>query len=295
MLSSTLALLAAAPSVWAAATLRARASPQAFASSSDGAHKLSEIDAPVSGSGNAGGASTWDLSVKDQSGKKQTITGFGATVTDATVTVFNSLSSDKLSELLNELVTPAGANFQLLRHTIASSDLSADPAYSYDDNSGKVDSDFKSFGLGDRGTAMAKMLKTLKGLQPDLTILGTPWSPPGWMKLNGVLMGSTKDNNLNPDHADDFGKYFAKYLDAYKAEGVEVDAITIQNEPLNSRPGMPTLYVFADESGKLIQNNVGPALKAAGHKTTVWAYDHNTGRFHFPVSQTLLGFTIHRY
>ncbi|KAK4140741.1 glycoside hydrolase family 30 protein [Dichotomopilus funicola] len=286
MLSSTLAILAAAPTVWAAATLRARASPQAFASSSDGSHKLSEIDAPVSGTGDAGGASTWKLSVKDQSGKKQTITGFGATVTDATVTVFNSLSSDKLSDLLNELVTPAGANFQLLRHTIASSDLSADPAYSYDDNGGKADTDFKSFGLGDRGTAMAQMLKKLKGLQSDLTILGTPWSPPGWMKLNGVLMGNTQNNNLDPNHAGDFGKYLAKYLDAYKSEGVDIDAITIQNEPLNSRPGMPTMYVFADESGKLIQNNVGPALRDAGHKTTVWAYDHNTDKPEYP--QTVL-------
>jgi len=76
---------------------------------------------------------------------------------------------------------------------------------------------------------------------------------------------------------DQYAEYFVKYIQAYAAKGAPIDAITLQNEPLNSQSGMPTLYVFADESGKLIRDNVGPALKKAGLKTSVWAYDHNTG------------------
>ena len=277
MLSSLALALLAAPTAMGA-TLKARASPQAFASNSDGTYKLSSVAAPVRGSGSPGSGSTWKLSINDQaSGHKQTINGFGASVTDATVAVFNALPAGTLSSLLNELMTGAGANFKLMRHTIASSDLSADPVYSYDDNGGAVDESLSSFNLGDRGTAMALLLARMKALQPAMTVLGSPWSPPGWMKLNGVIDGTTVNNNLNHAYANQYAQYFVKYLQAYQAHGITVDAITIQNEPLNSQAGMPTLYVYADESGNLIQQNVGPALRSAGLNTAIWAWDHNTG------------------
>lgn len=263
-----------------ASTLKCRiTSPQAYASSSDGSLKLSPYNAPVPGSGSPNGASTWKLSIDDTaSGHKQTIDGFGAAVTDATVAVFNQLPSAKLTELLNQLMTPAGANFAMMRHTIASSDLSADPSYSYDDNGGRVDTSLSSFNLGDRGTAMARLLARMKQLQPSLTIIGSPWSPPGWMKLNGVLQGTTNNNNLNHAYASQFAQYFVKYIKAYAGLGAPIDTITIQNEPLNSKAGFPTMYVFSDESGNLIQQNIGPALRSAGLNTGVWAYDHNTGK-----------------
>lgn len=263
-----------------ASTIKDRATtPQAFASSSDGSLKLSAYSAPVKGNGSPNGASTWQLSIDDtSSGHKQVIDGFGAAVTDATIAVFNQLPAAKLTELLNNLMTSAGANFALMRHTIASSDLSADPSYSYDDAGGKVDTSLSSFNLGDRGTAMAKLLARMKGLQPALTILGSPWSPPGWMKLNGVIQGTTVNNNLNHAYASQFAQYFVKYIQAFKNLGAPIDAITIQNEPLNSQAGMPTMYVYADESGNLIQQNIGPALRSAGLSTGVWAYDHNTGK-----------------
>jgi O-glycosyl hydrolase len=82
---------------------------------------------------------------------------------------------------------------------------------------------------------------------------------------------------LNHDYVDAYAQYFVKYIQAYAALGADVSAITIQNEPLNSQSGYPTMYVYADESAALIQDNVGPALAAAGLNTKVWAYDHNTG------------------
>lgn len=262
-----------------ASTLKGRATPQAYASSSDGSLKLSAYNAPVKGNPSPNGASQWSLSIDDtSSGHKQTVEGFGAAVTDATVTVFNQLPAAKLTDLLNQLMTPAGANFAMLRHTVASSDLSADPSYSYDDAGGQVDSSLSNFSLGDRGTAMARLLARMKSLQPSLTILGSPWSAPGWMKLNGVLQGTTNNNNLNHAYASQFAQYFVKYIQAFTSFGAPIDAITIQNEPLNSNAGFPTMYVYADESGNLIQQNIGPALRSAGLNTGVWAYDHNTGK-----------------
>lgn len=251
----------------------------AYCSSSDSAYQLAPFDAPVSGAGDANGLSAWSLEVDDQSsGYKQTIKGFGAAVTDATVSVFNELADDDLATLLDTLLTSSGADFGLFRHTIGSSDLTGDPAYTYDDNNGEADTELIGFALGDRGTAMASLLAQMRSKKSGLTLLGSVWSPPGWMKLNGVIDGNTTNNNLNPDYRDALAAYFVKYLQAYSEAGASVDAITIQNEPLNSQAGYPTMYVYADESGDIISQNVGPALSAAGLSTELWAYDHNTGK-----------------
>ncbi|KAF7561331.1 hypothetical protein G7046_g2812 [Stylonectria norvegica] len=253
----------------------------AWASSGDGSLAFSSVDAPVLNGGNSANLDTWDLTIKEKTGKKQTVNGFGAAVTDSTVTAFNALPAAARTKLLRELMTSDGVNFNLLRHTIASSDLSGDPAYTYADNGGKADPSLSSFNLGDRGTAMAKMLAEMRGLQSQLTILGSPWAPPGWMQLDGVLTGTTTNNNLNHDYVDAYSQYFVKYLKAYESAGAHIDAITIQNEPLNSRAQMPTMYIFADESGALIRDHVGPAIVNAGLKTKVWAYDHNTDRYDY--------------
>lgn len=265
----------------ASSTLDRRAGASAWSSSADGRYKLSQVDAPALGAGNPG-LDDWKLTISEKSGLKQTIKGFGACVTDGTVTAFNKLPGDTRSALLRDLMTPDGLNFNLMRHTIASSDLSGDPAYSYDDNGGRVDTSLSGFNLGDRGTAMVSMLAEMRRLQPDLTILGSPWAPPGWMQLDGVITGTTTNNNLDHRYVDAYAQYFVEYLQAYDRGGAHVDAITIQNEPLNSRAQMPTMYIFADESGALIRDNIGPAIRRAGLKTQIWAFDHNTSEFRPP-------------
>ncbi|TLD11429.1 hypothetical protein PgNI_05301 [Pyricularia grisea] len=266
---------------------RKEASAQAFASSADGKLKFTKIDAPVLGPGNTGSGATWNLTMDDNTtGAKQTITGFGGSVTDATVVAYNLLLTDKKAELLRKLMTEDGANFSLIRHTIGSSDLSPAPEYTYDDNNGQEDLELRSFQLGKSGTDMVSMLKEMKALQPSMILLGTSWAPPAWMQLDRKLVGTTEKNNFDHKYEAQFGQLFVKYLQAYKNGGVDVDAITIQNEPLNSNAGMPSLYVFPEESGKLIKDHIGPAIRKAGFNTQVWAYDHNTDRPDYP--QTVL-------
>lgn len=279
MIPSLLAALTTGTLVTAAPNLKTRTDAASYCSSSDNQYQLTSFDTPVSGTGDANGLSQWNLTIDDTSaGYKQKITGFGAAVTDATVSVFNLLSDSDLSDLLNTLVTDSGANFSLLRHTIGASDLSGDPAYTYDDTDGDADTSLSSFDLIDPGRDMATLLANMRKLNSGLTILGSPWSAPGWMKLNRVLDGNTTENNLDPAYKDSYAAYLVKYLQAYSDAGASVDAITIQNEPLFSSSGYPTMYVYAEDSGDIIQNNVGPALSAAGLDTVVWAYDHNTGR-----------------
>jgi len=95
------------------------------------------------------------------------------------------------------------------------------------------------------------------------------------MKLNHVMIGNTTDNMLNMSYAASYAEYFVKYIQRFAAQGVTVDAITLQNEPLNNASGLPAMYVGAQESTNLIENWVGPALRLAGLNTDIWAYDHN--------------------
>jgi len=95
------------------------------------------------------------------------------------------------------------------------------------------------------------------------------------MKLNHVMLGNTTDNMLNISYAASYANYFVKYIQRFAAQGVTVDAITLQNEPLNNASGLPAMYLGADESTNLIQNWVGPALRLAGLQSEIWSYDHN--------------------
>lgn len=201
-------------------------------------------------------------------------------MTDATVSVFSALSDSQKSSLLDDLFTTKsddGVAFNLLRHTIGPSDLSGE-LYSYGN---KTDSSLANFDLTPAGTSMVSWISQFKSANPAIKLLGSIWSPPGWMKANGVMTGQAANNNLNPTYVDAFAQYFVKYIKAFARGGASVDAITIQNEPLNSNSGYPTMYVSADQSASLIQNNIGPALKSADLSTEIWAYDHNTGKCTF--------------
>lgn len=263
----------------------------AYCSDASGKYQLESVPAAVVGYGNPDPtANTWNLTIDDTAtGYKQIIKGFGATVTDATVASFNNQSDSSLEKLLNFLLTDDGANFSLMRHTIGASDLSP-ITYTYDDNNGKPDENLSAFSLGYYGTAMAKLLAQMKKVNPNMQILGSSWSAPGWMKLNGNLAEDSSHNYLNDGwftaagvgstgYCSSFAQYFVKYIQAYQDLGAPIDAITIQNEPLNTQAGYPTMYIHANESATLIGDHVGPALKSAGLNTTIWAFDDNTSLY----------------
>lgn len=250
-----------------------------YMTSSDGAYNLTSYVAPVLGTAKSG---NWSLTVDDtNNGHKQRIVGFGAAVTDATITVFSALPESQRKALYNELFTtngPQSVGMSLMRHTVGASDLSA-YEYSYDQTPNNIPPDptVSNFSLEDPGNAMVNMIAEFKHVNPGLRLLGSVWSPPGWMKNNHVQDGNGTDNTFNMKWAGAYATYFVKYIKAFQKKGVQVDAITIQNEPLNSNPGYPTMYLPANESTSIIQNHVGPSLKKAGLHTEVWAYDHNTG------------------
>lgn len=211
----------------------------------------------------------------------QSMVGFGFAVTGGSATPILQRNDKSRSKLLHELFATEGTSIGVsyIRLSIGSSDLN-DFVFSYDDlPSGETDVDMKKFDLGPDKKNIIAVMKEILAINPSIKILGSPWSPPRWMKTNH----DTRGGRLIPKYYAAYAKYFVKYIQAMKAEGINIDAVTIQNEPLH--PGNnPSLLLTAPEEKDFIKNNLGPAFKAAGIKTKILIYDHNADRPDYPIT-----------
>ncbi|TGE25892.1 glucosylceramidase [Hymenobacter aquaticus] len=219
--------------------------------------------------------------VVDTTQTYQSIDGFGYTLTGGSATLLNQLSATARAALLKELFATDETNIGVsyLRISIGASDLSDRP-YTYDDlPSGQTDPTLAQFSLQPDKTDLIPVLKEILALNPTLKILGSPWSAPAWMKTNASLKGGS----LKPEYYAAYADYFVKYLRAMQAEGITLDALTVQNEPLNP-DNNPSLYMTAAEQGTFIKQNLGPALRAAGLSTKIILYDHNADRTDYPLA-----------
>jgi glucosylceramidase len=219
----------------------------------------------------------------DTTQRYQSVDGFGYTLTSGSATLINSLGADKpalLSQLFGTASNSIGINY--LRISIGASDLSAS-VYSYNDMpAGQTDPNLANFSLDpdkSTGTGLIPLLKEIIAIDPQIKILATPWSPPVWMKDNG----QSKGGSLQPQYYDEYAQYFVKYIQAMKAEGITIDAITPQNEPLHDGNN-PSLYMTAEQQRDFIKNNLGPAFQAAGIATKIITYDHNCDKPEYPLT-----------
>jgi glucosylceramidase len=198
--------------------------------------------------------------------------GFGAALTGGSAYLINNLNPEKRDALLKELFLRGDNSIGIsyLRISIGASDLDA-KVFSYDDlPAGETDAQLKKFDLGPDKTDLIPVLKTILKLNPKIKILGSPWSAPVWMKTNKNSIGGS----LLPEYYDAYAKYFVNYIKGMKAEGIPIDAITIQNEPLYGGNN-PSMVMPATEQRDFIKNNLGPAFNAVGIKTKIILYDHN--------------------
>jgi glucosylceramidase len=210
----------------------------------------------------------------------QSIDGFGYTLTGGSATLLYQLPTAARASLLQELFGTAdnGIGVSYLRISIGASDLSAQ-AFTYDDlPAGQTDPTLAQFSIAPERADMIPILKEILAINPQIKILGSPWSAPAWMKTNGSLKGGS----LQPQYYAAYAQYFIKYLQAMRAEGITLDAITIQNEPLNANNN-PSMVMTAAEQGAFIKNNLGPALQTAGLNTKIILYDHNLDRTDYPL------------
>lgn len=226
-------------------------------------------------SGTTGTGTTIEV---DASQVFQTVDGFGYTLTGGSVQVINQLSTAKKQELLNDLFSSSGIGISYLRISIGASDLNGE-VFTYNDlPSGQTDANLAQFSLT-KDQAVVQMLKDILAINPNIKILATPWTAPVWMKDNGNSIGGS----LKPEYYSVYAKYFVKYIQAMQAEGIKIDAITPQNEPLH--PGNnPSMYMTAGDQATFIKAHLGPAFQAANITTKIIAYDHNCDNPAYPLA-----------
>jgi glucosylceramidase len=211
----------------------------------------------------------------------QTIDGFGYTLTGGSATLINQLPEAEKNALLKELFSPEGNGIgsNYLRISIGASDLSAD-TFTYNElPKGETDVNQDKFSIEREMTDLIPILKKIVAINPDIKILGSPWTAPTWMKDNQ----SFKGGSLKPEYYQSYARFFVKYIKAMKEQGIVIDAITIQNEPLH--PGnVPSMYMDAPAQNVFIKTALGPLFKAEGVKTKIILYDHNADKPEYPIS-----------
>ncbi|MBC6606582.1 glucosylceramidase [Hymenobacter sp. BT188] len=211
----------------------------------------------------------------------QTMDGFGYTLTGGSAMLLHKMAPSARAKLLRELFDTKGnaIGISYLRLSIGASDLD-DRVFSYNDlPPGETDPTLARFSLAPDKEHLIPVLKEILAINPSIKLLGSPWSPPTWMKTNG----DSKGGSLKPEWYDAYARYFVKYVLGYAAEGIRIDAITVQNEPLH--PGNnPSLLMLPEQQASFIKTSLGPAFKHAMLNTKIIIYDHNADKPEYPIT-----------
>lgn len=217
----------------------------------------------------------------DTAQRYQTMDGFGFSLTGGSALNLQRMRPSARAGLLQELFGdgPQDIGISYLRVSIGSSDLDEYP-WSYDDlPEGQTDPELAKFSLGYDTLYLIPTLQEILKIQPDIPIMGSPWSPPAWMKDNQ----DTRGGSLLPEYYPAYAQYFVKYIEGMAENGIRIDAITVQNEPLH--PGNnPSLYMPAEAQAAFIAEHLGPAFETAGIDTKIVIYDHNADKPEYPIS-----------
>ena len=252
----------------AAVSPAAASSARVWVTTPDGAEKMHDrgtVDF------HPGGSSALTVSV-DPSRSYQSMDGFGASITDSSARVLYRLSKPQRDAAMRSLFADDKLSF--LRQPMGASDFVEGPHYTYDDvPAGETDYRLRHFSIAHDRKEILPLLRRALALNPKLKVMGTPWSPPAWMKTNQSLVGGRLIDS--PRIYDAYARYFVKFVRAYKRAGVPIYALTLQNEPQNRKPNAyPGMDMPVRQEAKLIEA-LGPKLQRAGLRTKLLGYDHN--------------------
>jgi glucosylceramidase len=201
--------------------------------------------------------------------KYQDILGFGGCFSDASCYVINQLREPLREELLHELCHPSEMGFNVHRTCVGSAD-SAASLYSYDD--GDADPELKRFSIDHDREYILPLLRRVRAINPDVFLFSSPWSPPGWMKWNKSMLGGA----MSRQYLASYAQYFLKFLQAYAAAGVPVQAITVQNEIDTDQHGqMPACSWSQECETEFITDHIGPLFERSNWPAKIWILDHN--------------------
>lgn len=230
----------------------------------------------------------------------QTMDGFGFALTEGSAFHLHHMSAAARTRILEEMFSTDGNNvgFSYIRLSLGASDLNRF-VYSFNDlPDGKKDMEQKKFSLGHDYDDIIPVMKEILKIVPNIKIMASPWSAPVWMKVSNDVRGGALKKECYAAYA----RYFTNYVQAMAKEGVNIDAVTIQNEPLNSR-NTPSMPWYWQEMNEFVRDHLGPTFKDADVKTKIVIFDHNCDRPDYPLailsdpvtSQYVDGSAFHHY
>ncbi|HEY4336453.1 MAG TPA: glycoside hydrolase family 30 beta sandwich domain-containing protein, partial [Puia sp.] len=227
-----------------------------------------------------GGSSADPVIALDEKKTFQHVDGFGWALTGGSAQHLMKMSPAARTALLKQLFATDSDHIggSYLRVSIGASDLN-DHVFSYDDlPAGQTDTALDHFDLGPDKQEVIPVLQEIIAINPEIKILGSPWSAPTWMKNNH----DTRGGILEPKYYRAYAKYLVKYLLAMQQHGIGVNAITVQNEPLH--PGNnPSMFLPANAEAAFIKV-LGPIVAEERLDTKIIVYDHNADRPDYPDS-----------
>jgi glucosylceramidase len=229
---------------------------------------------------------SFDIKV-DIATPEQTIDGFGTCFNELGWTSLALLSDDDREAILKEMFEPnTGANFKICRMPVGANDFARD-WYSFDETEG--DFEMANFSIDNDRETLIPFIKNALKYNPDLKIWASPWSPPTWMKDNkhyacqplqvgffhsigeggnGIREDQIRAEGMNMFIQEDayfeaYALYFAKFIEAYRAENINIFMVMPQNE-FNSCQPFPSCTWTADGLNKFIGEYLGPKMKELG-------------------------------
>ena len=198
----------------------------------------------------------------------QDILGFGGCFSDAACYVINQLPPPARAQLLQEMFHPSEMGLNVNRTCIGAAD-SAAKLYSYDD--GDDDPELKRFSIDHDREYILPLLRLVREINPETFYFSSPWSPPGWMKWNKSMLGGSMSRQYLSSDA----QYFLKFLQAYAAEGVPIQAITTQNEIDTDQHGQMPACTWSQEcETEFIIELLGPLFEKTNTSTKIWILEN---------------------
>ncbi|HLP92613.1 MAG TPA: glycoside hydrolase family 30 beta sandwich domain-containing protein [Saprospiraceae bacterium] len=217
----------------------------------------------------------------DTTQRFQTVEGFGYTLTGGSAQLLHLMGAAERNLILKEMFGNAsqGNAVSYLRISLGASDLDPE-VFSYNDlPSGQTDPELLKFNLSRDTLHLIPVLKEILAINPKITLMASPWSPPKWMKTNNSSVGG----NLKPEYYSVYARYFVKYIQAMSAQGIKIQAVTPQNEPQHGGNN-PSLVMSFLQQADFIKNHLGPAFQQAGLDTKIIIWDHNCDNAAYPIA-----------
>ena len=201
--------------------------------------------------------------------KRQKITGFGGSFTEASAYLLNNISKKNRDSIIEAYFGESGAKYSLTRTHMNSCDFSLGH-YSYAPIAG--DKNLENFTIDEDKNDLIPMILDAKKVSKDgFKILASPWTAPPWMKDNISWVGG----KLLPEYYDTWALFFSKYVTAYKQEGIDIWGFTVENEPLGNGDNWESMQFSPDEMTNFVQHHLGPKLKGDYPEVKILGYDQN--------------------